>query len=81
MKTADQYLKYVEWSDEDGVYIGRCPDLFLGGVHGDNPVKVYAELYEIVQEEVADLLAAGKPLPPARTRPLAAEVIEPATAF
>ena len=64
MKAADAYLAFVEWSDEDNFYIGRCPDLFLGGCHGSDPVKVYAELRTIVAEEVADLLAEGKPLPP-----------------
>lgn len=69
---ADRYHVFVEWSDEDSLYIGHCPDLFpYGGVcHGDDPVAVYAELREIVEEEVADLLAVAKPLPPVRTRPL-----------
>ena len=66
MKAADAYLAFVEWSDEDHLYVGRCPDLFLGGCHGDDPVKVYAELRAIVEEEVASLLAEGKPLPPVR---------------
>jgi hypothetical protein len=34
MKSSDRYLKLVEWSDEDGCYVGRCPELMLGGVHG-----------------------------------------------
>ncbi len=66
MKADDAYLAFVEWSDEDNLYIGRCPDLFLGGCHGTDPVKVYAELRAIVEEEVADLLAADQPLPPVR---------------
>ena len=72
MKHADAYLKWVEWSEEDGVYIGRCPDLFLGGCHGDDPVRVYAQLCEIVAEAVSDLEREGKPLPEIRTRPLVA---------
>jgi predicted RNase H-like HicB family nuclease len=72
MKEADIYHRWVEWSDEDGVYIGRCPDLFVGGCHGDDPLKVYAELCEIVAETVADLAREGKALPKARTRPLVA---------
>ena len=33
MKTEDAYLKFVRWSEEDGLYIGFCPDLFpFGGV-------------------------------------------------
>ena len=72
MKDGDAYLKWVEWSDEDGVYIGRCPDLFGGGCHGDDPVSVYAELCEIVAETVADIEREGKPLPEGKTRPLIA---------
>ena len=36
MKAGDQYLKIVEWSEEDGCYVGTCPGLMLGGVHGDD---------------------------------------------
>ena len=33
MKAEDRYLKFVRWSDEDGAYVGFCPDLFpWGGV-------------------------------------------------
>ena len=28
MKVIDTYHKWVEWSDEDQVYIGKCPELF-----------------------------------------------------
>ena len=72
MKDGDAYLKWVEWSDEDGVYIGRCPDLFGGGCHGDDPVSVYAELCEIVAETVADIERSGETMPAVRTRPLVA---------
>ena len=46
MRDADQYHKWVEWSDEDQVYIGKCPDL-ITGIHGDDPVKLYGELCEV----------------------------------
>ena|SRR2546427_7457200 len=42
MKEIDQYNKWVEWSDEDQTYIGKCPDL-ITGIHGDDPVKLYAK--------------------------------------
>lgn len=29
MRKSDEYHKWVEWSEEDGVYIGKCPDLLL----------------------------------------------------
>lgn len=47
---AAHYSKFVEWSDEDECFIGRCPELMLGGVHGDNEAKVYAELCQSVEE-------------------------------
>ncbi len=31
MKTEDQYLRFVRWSEEDNAYIGYCPDLFPWG--------------------------------------------------
>jgi predicted RNase H-like HicB family nuclease len=69
MKTIDQYHRWVEWSDEDQVYIGKCPDL-ISGIHGDDPVQVYKELNEVVQEVLDHLQQAGRSLPPPRTRPM-----------
>jgi predicted RNase H-like HicB family nuclease len=50
MKLSDRYLKIVEWSVEDGCYVGRCPGLMLGGVHGLDELEVYRELSEVVEE-------------------------------
>ena len=36
MKAGDRYLKIVEWSEEDQCYVGTCPGLMLGGIHGDD---------------------------------------------
>jgi predicted RNase H-like HicB family nuclease len=69
MKTTDQYHKWVEWSEEDQVYIGRCPDL-MTGIHGDDPAKVYQELCVVVDEIVDHFKESGKPLPLPRTRPM-----------
>jgi hypothetical protein len=47
------YLRFVQWSEEDSVYIGYCPDLFIGGVcHGKNEHKVYAELCSLIGEDL-----------------------------
>ena len=64
MKESDRYLKIVEWSEEDRCYIGRCPGLFFGGVHGDNEAEVYKELCAAVEENIAILQEDGHPLPP-----------------
>ncbi len=41
-KTSDRYVKVVAWSEEDQCYVGRCPGLMLGGVHGSDELAVYA---------------------------------------
>ena len=69
MKKTDAYHKWVEWSDEDGVYLGKCPDL-ITGIHGDDPVKLYAELTELVEEVISYFEESGRPLPPPTVRPM-----------
>ena len=64
MKASDNYLKLVYWSEEDRVYIGRAPGLFYGGVHGDDELKVYAELVKEVEEWLEICEEDGLPLPP-----------------
>jgi predicted RNase H-like HicB family nuclease len=64
MNKGDKYTKLVEWSDEDGCFIGSCPELFYGGCHGSDAKKVFADLCEIVQETVRLYELDGKPLPP-----------------
>ena len=65
MKPSDRYLKIVEWSDEDRCYIGVCPGLMLGGIHGNDEAKVYAELCQAVEAWIAIHDQDGIPLPPA----------------
>jgi len=64
MKKSDQYLKLVEWSDEDHCYIGRIPNLTLGGLHGKNEKKVYADLCELADELIEMYENEGNSLPP-----------------
>jgi predicted HicB family RNase H-like nuclease len=68
MKISDRYLKIVEWSDEDKCYVGTCPGLFYGGVHGMDQAKVYAELCEVVEENIELYLEDKRPLPPPTNR-------------
>ncbi len=69
MKLGDQYHKWVEWSDEDATYLGRCPDL-ITGIHGDDPVRLYAELHDVVEDVLRHFEAEGRPLPAPRIRPM-----------
>lgn len=60
---AARYVKYVEWSDADRCFIGRCPELFLGAIHGTDEAKVYAELCATAAEWVELLHKDGTALP------------------
>lgn len=64
-KESDRYLKIVEWSAEDRCYVGRAPGVMLGGVHGQDEAKVYAELCHVVEEWIRIQEADGDHLPPA----------------
>ena len=72
MKNEDQYLKFIRWQEQDGRCVGHCPDLFpWGGVcDGAAEEAAYAKLCALVREEVGELAASGKGLPPSATRPM-----------
>jgi len=65
VKKGDRYVKLVEWSDEDGCFIGSCPELFYGGCHGADARTVFAELCAIVEETIRLYEQDSKPLPQA----------------
>jgi hypothetical protein len=69
MKESDLYHKWVEWSPIDQTYIGKCPDL-ITGIHGDNPVKLYRELCEVVEDVVRHFIQQGRQLPAPSVRPM-----------
>jgi len=62
-KESDLYKKIVYWSDEDDCFIGMCPELMYGGVHGDDALKVFIELNQAVEEVIQTFKDDGKPLP------------------
>ncbi len=61
--TSNNYLKVVEWSEDDQCYVGTAPGLIFGGVHGKSQEKVFKELCVVVEEAIATLHKEGKPLP------------------
>ena len=69
MKEIDRYHKWVEWSEDDQTYLGKCPDL-ITGIHGEDPVQVYRDLCEVIEEVIHYFETTGKPLPESRTRPM-----------
>ena len=69
MKDIDQYHKWVEWDEADQVYIGKCPDL-ITGIHGDDPVALYGELCETLEDVITHFRNENRALPTPRTRPM-----------
>ena len=63
MKDSARYAKIVEWSEEDGCYVGSCPGLMFGGCHGDDEKAVFEELCQIVEEMIELYKLDNKPLP------------------
>ena len=72
MKEQDQYLKFVQWEEDDGLYVGYCPDLFpWGGVcHAAEEQKAYKQLCGLVRDEVEQLRRDSRELPKPSTRPM-----------
>lgn len=65
MKDSDRYVKIVEWSEEDGCYVGSSPGLIYGGCHGSDERAVFDELCGVVEEAIRIYREDGRPLPPA----------------
>lgn len=62
-KASRQYVKLVEWSEEDGCFIGSAPPLIGQSCHGETEVEVLTHLNQIVEEWITTLLTRGEPLP------------------
>jgi predicted RNase H-like HicB family nuclease len=64
VKDRARYVKFVEWSDEDGGFVGQCPGIIGPCCHGDDEAAVFTELCRIVDEWVELMKSRGEPLPP-----------------
>ena len=64
MTDSARYVKIVQWSNEDGVFVGQCPGLIGPCCHGSDEAAVYRELCQVVDEWIAQLHKEGRPLPP-----------------
>jgi predicted RNase H-like HicB family nuclease len=64
MKDSARYAKIIEWSDEDGCYVGSAPGFIFGGCHGDDEKAVFEELCQIVEETIEIYRRDRRPLPP-----------------
>ena len=63
MKKSDLYKKIIVWSEEDNCFIGTCPELMDGGVHGQDALRVFKELGVAVDEIIEIYEEDGTPLP------------------
>ena len=52
-------MRIVHWSEEDQIFIGKCPELFGGGVHADDVKACHKELEQAIKFWV-DLEAKGE---------------------
>lgn len=69
MRTIDQYHKWIEWSQEDHTYLGKCPDL-ITGIHGNDPIKLYEELCDVLEEVILHFKSENRTLPVPSVRPM-----------
>ena len=63
MKEQDQYIKLVEWSEEDQCYIGSIPGWIGQCCHGEKEEDVYHELCLIVNEWIQTYKKEGMKIP------------------
>ena len=76
MTDAARYVKIVEWSEEDGAFVGQCPGVIGPCCHGPGEAEVYRELCQIVEEWVALFRREGRPLsPPTAGRNIASLIV------
>ena len=64
MTDSARYVKLVEWSEEDGAFVGQCPGVIGPCCRRSNEADVYRELCSIVEEWLELARTEGKPLPP-----------------
>lgn len=62
MRPSDRYHKWIEWSDRDDAYLGRCPDV-ITGIRGSDPIRLYDELCTVVDEVLRELEESERTLP------------------
>ena len=72
-KDMNQFPDYhinIFWSDEDECFIADIPDLKYCSAHGHTPEEALAEVLIAKQAWLEVRQEDGKPIPPARYRPV-----------
>ena len=64
MNRSANYVKIVEWSDEDECFIGYCPGIIGPCCHGNDEIEVYRQLCQIVDEWLEIAQKDNRELPP-----------------
>jgi predicted HicB family RNase H-like nuclease len=59
-----RYPRVIEWSPEDGVFVGSAPPLVGQCCHGDTETAVARQLAVIVEDLAEDVLDGKMPAPP-----------------
>ena len=62
--TAKDYVKLIEWSEQDRCFIGSAPPLIGPCCHGADEQQVFRQLVRIVDEWIAIHEQDGRTLPP-----------------
>ena len=57
------FVKIVEWSPEDGCYVGSAPPLVGRCCHGDEEADVFRQLCAVVEDWLEIYRREGRPLP------------------
>lgn len=70
----EDYHINIFYSQEDGGYIADIPDLELCSAFGETPEQALAELWKAKAAWLETARAEGKPIPPARYKPLIYQV-------
>ena len=63
MTESARYIRIVEWSEEDGAFVGQCPGLIGPCCHGPDESEVYRQLCEIVEDWIHWFHEEGRELP------------------
>jgi predicted HicB family RNase H-like nuclease len=63
LETSDKYGFRVEWSEEDGEYVGLCAELPSLSWVAKSAEAALRGIRRVVKEAVRDMLASGEPVP------------------
>jgi predicted HicB family RNase H-like nuclease len=63
METSDKYGFRVEWSEEDGEYVGLCAELPSLSWVAKTAEAALRGIRKVVKESVRDMIDSGEPVP------------------